>query len=144
MPAECDRLHCNDTIGRCLTCPLDLEQAADIFRDEYRRNFPVSGDAQDHDEATRCGVEAVLLAVAATSETGGPMIGETKPYRYEVSCWKDDCPGSLDTYGNTDEVLKYAQEHATEYGHSLKVQVKSIIEVTPEAAALADNEESQA
>lgn len=26
---DCDRLHCNDTIGRCDACPLDAPRCAD-------------------------------------------------------------------------------------------------------------------
>lgn len=129
---DCDRLHCNDTIGRCDDCPQDLrqwvgtgggvmtrqglcnhgfwlkdcalcakdsgecdwgsctapatgvvdlererrracarhapemkrpdlaERAYWAFRDEYARVFPSGGDAQDHEEATRSGIGAVL------------------------------------------------------------------------------------
>jgi len=47
-------------------CPAPLsdrliEAAATTFHAEYGRIFPSGGDAQDHDEATRAGVEAVLV-----------------------------------------------------------------------------------
>lgn len=37
-----------------------LEQATVAFRDAYRSSFPAGGDAEDHDEAVRAGVGAVL------------------------------------------------------------------------------------
>lgn len=38
----------------------DIEAAHDVFTDAYMKSFPAGGDRDDHDEATRCGVEAVL------------------------------------------------------------------------------------
>lgn len=37
-----------------------IEAAYDAFTAAYGANFPTGGDNADHDEATRCGVEAVL------------------------------------------------------------------------------------
>jgi hypothetical protein len=59
-------------------------------------------------------------------------------YRYTVICWRDDCPGSLDTYGGA-EVLAMAREHVEEFGCSLQVEAKAIIDVRP--VQLAPDEE---
>jgi len=37
-------------------------KALEVFRDEYARNFPPGGDAQDHHEAQRAAMEAVVTA----------------------------------------------------------------------------------
>ncbi len=37
-----------------------IQTATDAFYTAYHENFPTNGDVSDHDEATRCGVEAVL------------------------------------------------------------------------------------
>jgi hypothetical protein len=46
----------------------NLEVAVDAFTAAYRENFPAQGDEQDHDEATRCGVEAVLALADSKEE----------------------------------------------------------------------------
>lgn len=61
-----------------------------------------------------------------------PSVGEVEPYRYSVTCWRDDCPGSLDTYGGA-WVLDYAKEHVAQYGCSLTVHLQATIEVVPNA-----------
>lgn len=38
-----------------------VERAYAEFRREYAANFPQGGDESDHDEAQRCGVEAVMV-----------------------------------------------------------------------------------
>lgn len=40
-----------------------LEAAAEQFDAAYAASFPAGGDAADHDEAKRCGVEAVVALV---------------------------------------------------------------------------------
>jgi hypothetical protein len=60
------------------------------------------------------------------------VIGEPVPYYYSVTCWRDDCPGGLDTYGNGPWVIDLAKEHVEEFGCTLNVEVKSHIEVKPQ------------
>jgi len=47
-----------------MTRPDLYEQAYNLFRGEYARLFPAGGDAQDHDEAQRAAVDAVVALVA--------------------------------------------------------------------------------
>jgi hypothetical protein len=61
-------------------------------------------------------------------------VSDPVPYRYEVTCWRDDCPGALDTYGG-EWVIDYARQHVEKHGCTLQVQVKSTIDVRPSQAA---------
>ena len=53
----------------------------------------------------------------------------TEPYRYEVTCWNDQCSESFDTYGTYEQVMPLAREHVSKNGCELRVQVHSIITV---------------
>lgn len=59
------------------------------------------------------------------------VIGQLEPYYFSVTCWNEACPASLDTYGGP-EVIDMACEHAETYGCTLRVEVKSHIEIKPE------------
>jgi hypothetical protein len=51
-------------------------------------------------------------------------------HRYYAICWRDDCPGSLDTYGG-DDILEIVREHVAEHGCEVRVRVESYIEIRP-------------
>jgi hypothetical protein len=44
-----------------------VEAAYDRFRDGYLAHFPQGGDPQDHDEATRAGIEAAVAPFLSSS-----------------------------------------------------------------------------
>jgi hypothetical protein len=65
MSVECSicerdvRAGCNCHQDGRVARDADVDRAVDIFHAEYRRVFPRGGDAQDHDEAVRAGIEAL-------------------------------------------------------------------------------------
>lgn len=70
---------------------------------------------------------------AMTDQPHRVHVSDPQPYRYTVICWNDDCAESLDTYGG-QEVIDLAREHVARNGCTLRVEVKSIIEISPEGA----------
>lgn len=69
-----------------------------------------------------------------SAKKGSVEVAALPPYRYTAICWRDDCPGALDTYGG-EEVIEIVREHVRDYGCTVKIEAKSIIDVRPASEA---------
>lgn len=50
-----------------------MDEAMRLFWENYAASFPTGGDQADHDEATRAGVEAVLIGTPIRCEHCGEL-----------------------------------------------------------------------
>lgn len=68
-----------------------VTRAVRAFDDEYHRVFPRGGDAGDHAEATRCGIEAVLeVSFAAAAQTLQSVVDPERSYFFETGLIEDE------------------------------------------------------